>query len=418
LEQSENHATVNFEVYAPQLDRGILLIDDTDPTLYPQQFTSKLYMGNPNADSTTVFYESLLKYAGFEPEGASFAPDDSLNLYRIKRFSKKIVTVGWDYIWDDHDLDPSTPIQIVDSVEIERGFYSPDIRELSRYNLVIITSDDRGNSNGVDFKGQEPYTGYGEYLSSYLDIGGNVMVLGNSVLMGALYSSPDQLPINAYKAPYRQVFDPGAVATSTLSDNTLEFFRDYFGIYSMTFPEQKSYFMENSTRQTCKDDHQLADNYDFIGITPYEHIDDINIKEMRIDSARVNDAWWDKDESGTIRKLSLKDNGTVFSGVPTIQAFKGEAVYKYKSVYSLDRDPSNDSLVVDGDLTHSLFWTNRLTGEKGPILEKSGTIATRYIADGDIFRTAFFGMPTYFLDNSDNQVSEMFKAMVDWFEIK
>ncbi|MDA3883987.1 MAG: hypothetical protein PF638_00155 [Candidatus Delongbacteria bacterium] len=413
LEEADNHATVNFSVYTPQFDRGILFIDDTDPTLYSLQFSSSLYMGNPNPDSTSVFYESLLRYAGYKPE---IEVTDSLNLYRIIRFLKKVETIGWDYIWGDHDGNPTTADIIVDSLEIERGYYSPDIRELLKYRMVIIASDDRSNSNGIDFNGTLPYKGYYESLSDYLNVGGKVMILGNSALMGKLYTSPDQLPIMEYKAPFRQIFDPYAAQTSTLTDGSLEFFRDYFGVSSMTFPEQKTYFTENSSRQ--RPDYKYSDNYDFIGITPYDYIDDMNIKEMRIDSIRVNDAWWDTEKMGAILKLSLKDNGTVFTGVPTMETFKGEAVYKYKSIYELPFEAGSDSTTIDGDIIHSLQWEDRLLGETGPVLKRSGTVATRYISDGDIYRTAFFGIPTYFLDNSENQVSDMFSAMIDWFDLE
>ena len=72
---------------------------------------------------------------------------------------------------------------------ITRGVYDPSIRDLTRYKLVVIASDDRSNIRGVDFAGEPPYTGYNQYLSQYLDVKGNVFILGNSVLMGKIYAS-------------------------------------------------------------------------------------------------------------------------------------------------------------------------------------------------------------------------------------
>jgi hypothetical protein len=414
FEMSDNHSTINFEVFSPELNKGILVIDDTDPALYPP--SSALIMGNPNPASTTALYDELLQYAGYKAEGQA---TDSLHLYRIMRFQKGTEFVGYDYVYGDHDDDPSTPEEIVDSTAVYRGVYKPSIRELTSYKLVIIVSDDRSNANGVDFQGTPPFTGYNTYLSSYLDVGGNLFILGPSVLMGKLYSAPDQLPINKYIAPFRQVFDAYAPIVASLSSGTKEFFNKYFGIYSVTFPEQKTYFTGNSTSQLCTD-HYLADNYDFIGATKYEHISDPNIKPLRIDSARVNQAWWDKAIGTRYQMLALKDNGTVFTGIPTLEAYKGETVYKYQSIYDLPRVAGNDSLAQDeGDLTHYLYCKNRVTGEiVQPVLKRSGTIATRYIAPGEgAFKTAFFAMPVFFMDNSENQVSDMFKAMVEWFDI-
>jgi hypothetical protein len=336
----------------------------------------------------------------------------------------------------------------------------------------------------------------------------------------------------------------------------------------MTFPEQKTYFTENSAAQLCSD-HYLTDNYDFIGSSVYEDVTDPNFKHLRIDSTRVNDSWWDRTVSGRIQMLALKDNGTVFTGVPTLEIFKGETLYKYKSIYDL---PIADSLAYDdvyAGLTHYLWnkrfrveefesspsfatqttigsWTQEtvtaerwatntttpfsllrslksgviaandtsdvsvsnvellsegtisfayrtssyidpadsLTGDvlnfyidgvnmsaleetklwcgenewrqvsynlgsgkhnfkwqylKGgagpggsdavwidklmitdthsPVLQRSGTVAARYAEENGYYKTAFFGIPTFFMDNSENQVSDMFKAMVDWFDL-
>jgi len=412
FEESDNYATVNFEVFAPKFDKGILLIDDTEGSLYPPP--GLLYMGNPDGTAVTSFYESLLRYAGYKPETEA---TDSLMMYRIKKFKKGTEFVGWNYFEVDDDSDPSTP-DVLDSTAIYRGVYDPSIRELTKYRLVIIASDDRANLTGVDFAGTPPYTGYNLYLSNYLDVGGNVFMLGNSALMGKLYASPDQMPINKYSEPFRQIFDSNAPVVSTISTGTKEFFNKYFGIYSMIFPEQKTYFTEGGA-QICSD-HYLADNYDFIGAGVYEHITDSNIKPLRIDSAKVNQAWFDRPVTTRVQKLALKDNGSVFTGVPTFEAYKGEVVYKYQSIYDLAHDDSLSYEINNTDtvLTHYLWCKNKLTGAiYSPVTKRSGSIATRYVAEGDVFRTAFFALPTYFLDNSSNQVSDMFKTMIEWFDL-
>ena len=414
LEPGDNGFTVDFSVFAPTFDKGILLIDDTDPTLYP---ASTLINGNPDATATRAFYENLLEYSGYKPEGEAA---DSLSLYKIKKFEKGTEFVGWEYIYEDDDNDPSTP-DIVDSIAAYRAVYKPELKELTKYRLVVIASDDRSNANGVDFAGFPPYTGYNEYLSKYLSSGGKIYMLGNSVIMGKYYTSPNQLPINRYLEPFRLLIDGVTETGQGFSANSEEFFRDYFGIYAMTFPEQKTYYTipGTSSLQYCTD-HYLSDNYDFIGIEKYDTISDLTVDVIRIDSVKVNDYWKNiPGTQGRIRQIALKDNGTVFTGVPTIEAFKGEVVYKYRSIYDLSHD---DSIAADDfyyGVSHYLWNKNRVTGEiVSPVLKRSGTIATRYIADGDQYRTAFFGIPIFFMDNSQNQISDMFKAMIDWFDLE
>ncbi len=422
LEEARSCATINFEVFPPSFEKGILLIDDTDPALYNSQLSGGIYMGNPAASSVTAHYEEILRHSGYLPENE--APD-SLSLFRITKFEKSVVLAGWDYIYYDDDDDPSTPEVIVDSVAIYRGVYKPDLQELVQYRLVIIASDDRGNLKGVDFSGEPPYKGYNRILSQYLDVGGKNFVLGPSVLMGKCYSSPDQIPINKYLDPFMVVFD-GYIPSAQGFDSTTElFFNKYFGISSMIFPEQKTYYTANSALQLCSD-HYMTDNYDFIGSTVYEHITDPMIKPLRVDSTQVRLAWWDRTVGTRIQKLALKDRGTVFTGIPTFELCKGESVYRYQSIYDLPLKDENYSYEVNGaDTLKHFLWNwdyvkDSLTvigGQPVPVLRRSGTVAGRYAEENGLYRTAFFGLPVYFMDNTDNQVSDMFKTMIEWFDL-
>lgn len=408
-ELSENNSTINFEVFAPTFDKAILFIDDTDPMLYPPPAYSQ-WMGNPEGAKVTEFYENMLEYSGYKPEGDLSA--DSSNWYKTARFEKTVSESG-------------------------RTYYSPNIREMIKYRLVIIASEDRSTNNGVNFNGESGYAGYSIALKNYLDVGGNVFIIGPSVLQGEKYNLiPSQLPVNMYKEPFRQIFE------KDIYDNVTEygsvpatnpdlriFFSKYFGIQFMDFPEYKTYYTIPGTDSTqyCSD-HYYSDNYDFIGAELYEHIPDISVSSLRIDSTKVNEAWLNSPpgSGGRIRQHSLKDRGTVFTGVPVLEAFKGEIVYSYKSIYDLPRLPYDSDYSFDfpweneaDTLKHSLTLTNKVTGESaGPVLERSGSVAIRYIEDNELFRTAFFTMPLYFMDNSGNKVSDMFKAMIDWFELE
>ncbi len=418
LEESDLCATVNFEVFPPSFDKGILVLDDTDPSLYiaPEVTPTDIrVMGNPDPVAVREFYEELLDYAGFEPDTVAADP---LNGYKIKRFQKGTEFVYWEYIWADHDSDPETPDIIIDSTAVYRAVYEPDLEEVVQYRLVIIASDDRGNINGVDFAGEPPYTGYNSLLSSYLDVGGKMFILGPSVLMGKTYTSPNQLPVHQYKEPFTYAFDGYTVYGQGLSSATEIFFRDYFGISEMTFPEQKTTYIENVPNPALQNaDYKYSDNHDYIGTSPVN----VEFTGLNIDSVRVNDAFFDRQRSVMIYKYALKDNGTVFTGVPSFSISKGEEIYRYRSLYDLPVTDYNDSLAFEYNgtdtLFHKLYWEDVLTSETGPVLHRTGTVASRYADDNGQFKTAFFGMPSYFMDNSGNEVSEMFKAMVDWFDL-
>ncbi len=408
-ELSENNSTINFEVFAPTFDKGILFIDDTDPTLYPPPAYSQ-WMGNPEAVKVTEFYKDLLEYSGYKSEGDILS--DPSKWYKIARFERTVTESG-------------------------RTYYSPNIRELIKYRLVILSSEDRSTHNGINFNGEAGYAGYRIALKSYLDVGGSVFIIGPSVLQGEKYNQiPSQLPVNKYKKPYRQIFEKDvyenvnvSVAAPATNTDLRIFFSNYFGIRHMDFPEYKTYYTIPGTDSTqyCSD-HYLSDNYDFIGAELYGHVPDLPVKTLRIDSTKVNKAWFDSPpgSGGRIRQHALKDRGTVFTGVPVLEAYKGEIVYGYKSIYDLPRLAYSHDYSYDypweneaDTLKHSLFLTNKVTGETaGPVLERSGSVAIRYIEENYLFRTAFFTMPLYFMDNSEGQASIMFKAMIEWFELE
>jgi hypothetical protein len=416
LQEAERSFVLFFEVFTPSFDKGILLIDDTDPEL--TSLSTSVYMGNPDGTDVRNFYEEILENAGYKPEGQA---TDSLHLYRISRFIAETDTVAYDYLFVDDDGDPSTP-EIADSIMINIGLYRPDIEELCGYRLVIIMSDDRSNLDGVNFNANHPYTAYSTILSRYLDTGGKVFIAGPSVLMGKYYSSPYQLPVSEYKAPYRYLFDGSVESGQFLGANSENFFNRYFGISAMTFPEQKTYYTEITGTNTMQysADHYLADNYDFIGVEKYTMVTDPSFKNAGMDTVRVNDAWFSvAGTGGRIRSHALKDNGTVFTGIPSFRTSAGENIYKYKSIYDLPRITGNDSLSIDENgQTHYLWNMNKVTGEvHSPVLQRSGTVAARYAHESGIYKTAFFGFPLYFMDNSSNQMTDMFKAMIDWFDL-
>lgn len=425
LEQSELNATVNFEVFPPTFDKGILFINDTD-SLLSSSSSYQYFQGNPDGQAASDFYRQLLENSGFTGSD----PDP------IRRVTFERFTVEYDTAWTyTPTVVGEDTIITVDSTIT--NFYSPNIRKLSEYRLVIIASDDRNNQRGVDFNGNADNIGYSNYLAGYLDVGGKVFLVGSSVMM-KIY--PYNMECNDYIEPVIQIFDPYAPIMTQVSNLTKTFFRDYFGIYSMTFPETKTWFCQAfwdlgvPGQSNTPIDYYLRDNYDFIGVSPYEHISESEFVELRVDSSIVNDCWLNYIQQlgpfQLLMTMSLKDNGTVFTGVPTIETFKGESVYQYKSIYDLPTTPEDDDIVYDtdqyGTIYHSLEYTDPVLTDgdnSGYITRRSGAVATRYISESSAYRTAFFTFPLYFMDDRDKNtdgvgdMTGMFKSMIEWFDL-
>jgi len=356
----------------------------------------------------------------------------------FKRVAFEKFTVEYDTVWTytEMSVGDSTWVEVDSTIT---NFYSPNVRKLSEYRLVIIASDDRNNEKGVDFNGNADNVGYSDYLARYLDVGGKVFLVGSSVMMKKF---PYNMEVDDYVSPVRQVFDPYAAPTTQVSSPTRSFFSDYFGIYSMTFPETKTWFCQelwdigSQGQDATPEDYYFRDNYDFIGVTPYDHISDPDIKlYLGIDSSKVNDCWVNFYQQlgpfNILFPMSLKENGSVLTGIPTMEAFKGETVYRYKSIYDLPKTTEDPDIVYDtddyGTVEHSLKYIDPVLtdgDDGGYVTRRSGSIATRYISEGDIYRTAFFAFPLYFMDNRDKNgdgvgdVTGMFKAMIDWFDLE
>jgi len=418
LEQGEKTFTVYFSVLSPTFEKGILLIDDTDSTL-TESSSYLYYEGNPIASDVRAMYKSFLEDAGFTENNT-----DPLKDYDIVKFKVETELVRIDTTFAVNGTDTSWVY-----TDVYINYYFPDLELMSKYRMVLIASEDRSNENGIDFSGTEDNLGYSDHLGKYLDAGGKTFIIGHCALMKKI---PYRLEANKYLQPLRQIFDPHAEMVTEVADITLDFFHDYFGIYAMTFPETKTYFSQDIwdvRPSSVPVDYYLQDNYDFIGITKYDNITDITASGIKVDSVNVNKSWrdfsWQIGPILFLIPLSLKDNGTVLTGIPTIEAFKGEPVYKYKSVYDLPVVGGDPDTVYDtdanGTVYHSLKYIDPVLTDgdnSGDITRKTGSVATRYIADGDQYRTAFFAFPLFYMNNTNGEVSDMFNAMIDWFDLE
>ena len=363
LQESEEPTTVEFFGFVPVFNKSILVIDDTSDDEYdPDKRT-----GDPDGTVVDAMYESLLNEAGYQ------------------------IDLGDD---DPYDFD-------VWNIAT-KGSNLPLLKDLTNYKLVIIHSEDRTKDDGILFPSYEPT------MTQYLDVGGKMFLIGNSNLIAS------SLVTNFYNAPTKK-----EVYTDY---ETESIYYKYLGLFSYT--EGESF-----QRDPAWDEEDYS-NYDFMGVDVFDHTLD-TLYAMRLDTAVVNDYWFYMKENNSNpdtlkRDYRLKENGSVFTGINTLQGAFGEVIMKYKSVY--DCEFVDESTYVErsanGDLydnlEHNVDLPNLVGGK---VLRRSGVVATRYISPGDIFRTAIFGFPLVFMNDDENAdgikpVTENFKTMIRWFDIQ
>ena len=377
-QEAADYAYVKFMAFTPSFTKDILIIDDTDDNLHTEG------RGNPNAVDVEAFYDSMM-------EGIADYDYEKIN------FEK-----------------PSTSTEP----------YYPTLEKLAEYRLVIITSDDRSTSSGIDFNK------YKKSIASYLDIGGKVWVIGSSsFLLGRSFD-------DSYSLPNRHVLMDLSGSVPQPSDSLLA---EYFGLSTITYGE--SY---EKIRYEEKDARVNFGNYDFVGTGTYDHCED-DLKPMIVDTAKVNDAWWKTKYTGGGSKFKeswfIKENGSLLPNITTIEPLEAEICLSYTSVFDLPKVEGNDTLVYNplrNDFEHSLYrpykrWTEDYTGgtedvwidtlENGSavnpfVYRKEGAVGARYIGTNDAFRTAYFSIPLFFMDDSEGSVKHNFSEMINWFRLE
>ncbi len=363
---------VEFYCFAPQFDKGILFVDDSDTEAYDPE-DEKTWTGTPSTQELREYYVTML--GNCDVEGVNLTESDESG---IDHFT----------YWN---------VNALDSV--------PTLEDLSHYRLIVVDSESRSHENGVNLNyGTGTSNAFGSRVISYLNTGGKLFMIGNT-----LFTS---ISNNNYSDPARIV-----VSNSSFSE---DFMLRYLGIYALTVGE-------GYARKVTDEDFY---NYDFVGVSAFGHTPDIG--GFRVYPENVNKFWKYRKfkNDGTLKyDYFLKDDASVFTGITTFESSKGEVIYKYNSLFGLEK--VNETTVVGPDgVQHSLllpngdgeFITNR-NDLDGDGLSLDLACGNRYIAVQDLFRTAVIGIPLYFMSEVDDNgnftgnVQQNFKAMIDWFEI-
>ncbi|MCP4582324.1 MAG: hypothetical protein GY839_11980 [candidate division Zixibacteria bacterium] len=74
-----------------------------------------------------------------------------------------------------------------------------------------------------------------------------------------------------------------------------------------------------------------------------------------------------------------------------------------------------ETLVRSSAFSSTLFTYNAANPDTMPALFENMPCAVRYFPEHEVFRSAYFSFPLYFMDNSEGQVQTVFTDMLGWF---
>jgi len=256
-------------------------------------------------------------------------------------------------------------------------------KELTQYRMIYLVSDSRDSKENLFTTIIEG--GFGSSLDLYTQMGGKVFVTGSNMVIGV----PNDNGI--YYEPVRRT-DLSSLVTSK------------FGLASYTTGEGYEGTVSSNWH-----------NYDFIGTKSFTHTPDL--VDMKVSPQKINKWWTKRNSSGSIDFI-IKGNGIFLPGVSTISSANGEIIFGYKSVYNDPVLSANTALVTAGgpagQPTKPVLDRNQFDGLPPGA---NSAIGNRFIAPFDAFRTAYIGLPLYFMDDSEGAVTHNFKAMLKWFEL-
>lgn len=313
-----------------------------------------LKMGNPSKTAVTNFFKSGMEYCGFS--------EDNSNL--LKRY---------EYYGDNSKL--------------------PNMKKLAQYRLLILVDEDKKAKSDMFMDNTE--TQFGVSIRQYLLMGGKVLVTGNSPLVditGTNYVVPEK-----------------SVPKSKVMINN-------FGISAVTCGEG----FEVTRGKFYK-------NYDFVGTKVFSHVQD-SLFEMKVDPVKMNTYWKNFKVlpiSPTVSSYGIKANGIFLPGVSTIKVNAGEILMGYKSSYDDPQMANVDSLINAGGYKNGV--ANDSAQYRSIVLNRNrfdgliegqySALATRYMPNNDLYRSAYIGLPLFFMDNANNVVYRNIRTMINWFDL-
>lgn len=384
-----------FSVFPPEFEKGILFLDDTDYDLTYNSATNTGKLGTPDSLSVATRYKSLFADLGYTESATD----------PLKKFDYKVITdiveiyqdTVWTFTYNQGVID--TSYQVLD----KKRYVSID--DITDYRMVIIASEDRSVQKGID------YNDFGNNLIQYLNVGGKLMFIGNSILLDGT-----ELGESNFQEPKVMYFG---------EDDKGKLFKNYFSLNA---------YITGETYQKIVKNYGVY-NYDFIGAKALFP----GLKPLKLDYTKT-EQFWAPDSPSVIEAAGLKENNSVYSGIAALMTNKAENFYGYKSIYDLpvyarNQHDDADSLVyevVDSDtLVHDLNWVakNPITGvvsAQGKVVQRTGSVGARHTGWGKddegndvvLFKTAFLTMPLVFIDNSDNELSDLFEWLIDWYDLE
>jgi len=323
-------AISTFQALKPACERDLMLLDLTTYTKNAGGLCDGCGPGNLREDRYHKYYAELLEEAG----GFTFSETDSMSIFPYIRKG-----------------DPAK--------------YLPALDLMGRYSLIIIYAED------FAYERKDPWK---DAMASYLDMGGNIMVLGNNILQTAFYVNNEQFedyyPMTIYygtsSIQYRYfnvqaVWDPG---------------------WSFSFKESLVDTAIDNANEEMLIAYALKDG--FPDLVP-DYCDTIYDELLYADTCHMAEY--------------LAGN--------TYNVWNGQQPYQYY----MGALPGVNYF-VSGGYAEGLYMASSAYGVYGPL--EGGIVGYRYQTEG--FKTSLFGFPLYAFPRW--QAVQFLTEMLDWYDLE
>jgi hypothetical protein len=327
-------ATMTFQALKPACERDVMLLDVTAYQSAAGGLCDNCGDGNLKDNRYHPYYIGVFEEAG----GFDFSGTDSMSL-----------------IYHAPNGDAA---------------FIPPLQTFGRYSLVVMFAEDFWNAR------KDPWL---SAVATYLDMGGNVMIIGNNVIEPNIFISTDPS------------FYPSVVSFSGTSMQAR-----YFNVFGIFDP----YWRSSWFRQFIDTTGNIVSNEEMVAALSLES----SLPDLIPDyCAELTDELLEADT------CHLSEYVIVGHNVWATDSATGERYDPYP--YYKGAVPGVNYF-ISGGLAEGLYMARSAYGTVGNL--DGGLVGYRYQTEG--FKTSIFGFPLYAFPRW--QAVEFLSAMIDWYDLE
>ncbi len=327
-------ATMTFQALKPACERDVMLLDVTAYTPGAGGLCDACGDGNLMEDRYHPYYKEVFEEAG----GFDFSGTDSMSIIHYA---------------------PNGDASFI-----------PPLQTFGRYSLVVMFAEDFWNSR------KEPWQ---NALATYLDMGGNVMVLGNNLLASTyeVFENPPEFPVTFF-----------------YGSSSMQY--RYFnvrGVYDPVWRKSMIRFLQDTTGLVVSNE-EMVTALSLVGSLPDlvpDFCDTINDELLAADTCHMAEY--------TISRFNVWG----------IDPETGQHIQSYPFY---EGALPGVNFFISGGFAEGLYMARSAYGTYGNL--DGGLVGYRYQTEG--FKTSVFGFPLYAFPRW--QAVQFLTAMIDWYDIE